>query len=368
MFFTIMNAVIYKSLFHNRIWDSNDVNNITKTLIYTLFEENISIENIFFSSLLFHLNNNEKPLFPTKKQIFHSLLSLSPNTKKTKIILFYKIIWKHLFLNQCQKEKLLGIFSKMQRTYYGFSLLAQLYKKKYASLAVNQDLFLNTLDPKDKKTCILLIYKSIYYFSLADIWKLLEKGWTHHDDFDLELSTAKNPYTNIEFSKSELYHFYFHFKKVGHKIPLLFEFMFLEHFDLNAYEIKHEHYIFKYIIRKFVFNNTSTENNRHLYRHILEMIDDNPHSNKWEIHPDFSREKLIDIMRSYVYLYYLITYGKLTSTQYTFICSFLYNSLYLFWKYNPLFGQKKIYSVVNIKTVIPATFYDKHLSIKTNHL
>jgi hypothetical protein len=365
-----MNAVIYNSLYRNRIWNIHDEQNITNILIHTLLEENLTIETIFFSSLLFHLNNNEKPLFPNKKQIFHSLLNFSPNMKKTKIILFYKIIWKHLFLNQIQKETLLLLFSKMQRTYYGFSLLAQLYKKKYATLVVNQDLFLNILDPTNKKTCILLIYKSIYYFSLTDIWKLLEKGWTNHDHFQLELYTAKNPYTNIAFSKTELYHFYFHFKKVGHKIPLLFEFMFLEHFDLNAYEIKHEHYIFKHIIRKFVFNKVSTENNRHLYSYITEMLEDNTYTNKWEIHPDFPRDKLIDIMRNYVYLYYLITYGKLTSHQYTFICSFLYNSLYLFWKFNPLFGQKKIYSVVNTNRTITnqVSFFDKHLSIKTIHL
>jgi len=359
-----MNAVIYKSLFRNRIWNIQDEQNITNTLIDTLLEENLTIETIFFSSLLFHLNNNEKPLFPKKKQIFHSIFTLSPNVKKTKIIIFYKIIWKHLYLNQSQKDALLCKFSNIQRTYHGFARLAQIYKKKYATIAVNQDLFLNPLDPHHKNTCGLLIYKSIYYFSLTDIWKLLEKGWTHHDHFDLDLSTAKNPYTNMAFSKSELYHIYFHFKKVGHKIPLLFEFMFLEHFELDAYEIKHEHYIFKYIIRKFVFNHASTENNRHLYSHIIEMIEDNPHTNKWTIHPNFPRDKLIDIMRNYVYLYYLINYGRLTTHQYTFMCSFLYNSLYLFWKFNPLFGQKKI-----LISPSPAfTFYDKHLAIKTNHL
>ena len=361
-----MNAIIYKSLCHKRIWHKNDEQNITSILIEDFFEQELTLDHIFISSLLFHLNYNEKPLFPKKKQIFHSILSLKPNMKKTKLIIFYNIVWKHKFLNDSQKENLLLLFNKIQRTYHGFSLFAQLYKKKYANIVVNQDLFLNPLDPTNKKTCILLIYKSIYYFSVTDIWKLLEKGWTHHDHFQLELSNAKNPYTNIEFSKSELYHFYFHLKNIGHKIPLLFEFMFLENFNIDAYEIKHEHYILKYIIRKFVFNKVSTENNRHLYSHIIEMIEDNPHSNKWEIHSDFPRDKMIDIMRNYVYLYYLITYGKLTSHQYSFICSFLYNSLYLFWKFNPLFGQKKIYSAVKTNTTV--TFFDKHLSIKTIHL
>ena len=235
-----------------------------------------------------------------------------------------------------------------------------MYKYKISNIVVNQDLFLNRLDPNHRHTCILFIHKSIYYFHVNDIWKILEKGWSNHSYFELELTMPKNPYTNIPFSKMELYHYYFHRKKVELSIPLLLEFLFLEDFNLSNFEIKYEHFIYKYIIRKFVFD-SSKHNNDHLFRKIMEMIEDNPFTCNWEIHRDFPKETLLKIMRNYVYIYYLIEYGKLTENQYLFMSSFLSNGLHLFWKYSPFFGKKKI-SFTSSKNI---SFHDKHLLIKT---
>lgn len=348
-----MNVIVYKLLFQNDVWNSNE--NITTLLIHTFSNEPLSIQNILFSSFLYHLEHNSDPLFSKKNK---------NNLKrpiKTKIQTFYSVIWKNPFLNDLQKEQLLLFFCKIQKIYYTLSRVIRIYKYKSSNIVVNQDLFLNHLDPGHRHTCIFFIHKSIYYFNVNDIWRILEKGWTNHSYFDLELTMPKNPYTNIPFTKIELYHYYFHRKKVGLTIPLLLEYFFLEEFNLSSFEIKHETFIYKYIIRKFVFDSTNKE---HLFRNIMEMIEDNPFTCNWEIHRDFPKEKLVEIMRNYVYIYYLIRYGKLTENQFLFMSSFLSNALHLFWKYNPYFGKKKI-SFTNSKIV---SFHEKHLLIKTRHL
>lgn len=368
-----MNIIIYKLLFNNK-WDPGE--KIHALLIKNLHSDNLTTKNICFSSFLHNVNS---PLFPDKKTKKYSV-----NKIKKKIIHFFSIIWKNPFLTDLQKEEFLLFFCKIQKTYYGFIRFVKLYKYKHATISVNKDLFLNKLDSKHKYTCVFLIHKSIYYFHVMDIWKLLEKGWTNHSDFCLELYTSKNPYTNILFSKTELYHYYFSMRNSGLKMPLLLEFMYQEHFDLPQFEIKYETFILKKIIRKIVFESPST--NGTLFDNIIDMIDENIYTNRWDIHRDFPKDKMVDIMRNYVYLHYLILYGKLTENQIIYYSSFLHNGLYLFWKSNPNFGKKiessstipffnkqntsfdsNHFESLNVMKPI-ITFNDKSLKIKTYHL
>jgi hypothetical protein len=134
--------------------------------------------------------------------------------------------------------------------------------------------------------------------------------------------------------------------------------MFQEDFELEIFERQYESFLLKYIIRKYIFE--SKDSNMTLYYNIMEMIQENMYSNQLEIHRNFPREKIVNIMRPYAYLYYLILFGKLSENQFIYTSSLLYNSLYLFWKFNPKFGMEK-----NIGS---NSFYDRHLPFKTRHL
>lgn len=361
-----MNVILYKYLFHDLSkWNSEK--NITDILIEMIDDEISSLQTILFSSYLFKLVKETLPLFPKKNIRVNPLKKMT-----TKITLFHSFIWNHPFLSDSLKEEFLDFFSKLQRTYYGFSRFLRIYKFRKATIAVSTDLFLNPLDPKNKRTCIFFIHKSIYYFNISDIWQLLERGWTNHTNFEFDLYMAKNPYTNIPFTKPELYHYYFYRKHGGYSIPTLLEYMFQEHFDLTTFEMKYEGVICKYMIKKTVFNNNmSGSNSNALYYNIIAMLHENRYTTLWMIDPDFPRERLIEIMRPYVYVYYLVTYGKLTENQDLYYSSFLHNSLYLFWKFNPRFGNKKFLvssSSIGVGKVQPVSFFDKHLLIHTLHL
>jgi len=301
------------------------------------------------------------PIFPKKKIIRTRNMSL----KKSKIFIFYSVIWKHPFLDEFQKNELLLFFCKIQKIYYGFSRFKNIYKWKKSSIAVNVDLFLNPLNFLHFKTFILLQNKSKYLFSIHDLLKIIEKGLTNHSHFELDLFFPKNPYTNQYFSRTILYQIYFHLKYYHIHIPILFHYFFLEQFQIASFEIKYESIIIKEMIRNFVFKTPFSYSS--FYFSIINMIDENNYVNKWTIHEDFPREKLVNDLRNYVYIYYLILYGKLTDNQFLFYSSFLYNALYSFWKMNPHYGKKK-YNIFPLNKKMSVTFFDQALSINTKNM
>ena len=160
-----MNIIVYKLLFRNDLWNPKE--NITTLLINTFSQESMSIKNIIFSSFLYHLEHKSVPLFSKKNYNIKCIVKRPLNTK---IQNFYSVIWINPFLSDFQKETFLLFFCKIQKIYYGFSRFIRIYKYKISNIVVNQDLFLNNLDPNHRQTFILFIHKSIYYFNIQDIY------------------------------------------------------------------------------------------------------------------------------------------------------------------------------------------------------
>jgi hypothetical protein len=233
---------------------------------------------------------------------------------------------------------------------------------KRAMVAVDQDLFLNPIDANHPKSFVFLQDRKKYYFILSDLLKIMDRALTHHDNFDLEAYYPKNPYTNLPFSKSVMYHFYFYINRLGILIPTLFHLFFLEDFDINNFVSKYDSIILKQIIKNYVFHT----NSKMFLNSILDMIDENKYTSQWTIDSDFPVEKLMDIMRPYAYIYYLIMYGKLSETRFMEMSSFLYYRLFVFWRFNPNFG-KKVYNLTNPSST-EKNFFDKHLPFSTRNL
>jgi hypothetical protein len=70
------------------------------------------------------------------------------------------------------------------------------------------------------------------------------------------------------------------------------------------------------------------------------MLDEYSYSCKWAIDSDFPRDILIDVMRPYLYVYYLITYDALSEKQCGHYEITLSNALFRFYKKNRKFGRK----------------------------
>ena len=78
----------------------------------------------------------------------------------------------------------------------------------------------------------------------------------------------KNPYTNLPFSKYNLYNIFFSIKYSGFYIPDLIHYFFTSNFDLDSFVFNHYPVVKEYIIKNYITQSSSYE----LYESIHNML------------------------------------------------------------------------------------------------
>ena len=148
-------------------------------------------------------------------------------------------------------------------------------------------------------------------------------------------------------------------------MPLLFHYYFLCDFNKYLFIQTYEYFIRENAINEVVYLSNSTDT---LVETIFEMIDDNVYTRLLNIHTDFPKDKLIEIMRPFVYLYYRYSYSLVSDTQASQIYDTLFIKLRVFYKFNPAFGRKNKQQIllfnINTNTLCPhniISFNDTHI-------
>ena len=135
----------------------------------------------------------------------------------------------------------------------------------------------------------------------------------------------------------------------------MFQKYFLSNFHLKKFKKDNEHIIREYAIQDYVKNTPLVE----LYPSLIEMIYENNYKRKLKIHTLFPKEKLLEIMRPYLLLYFKSKYSVSSITKNK--CSLmLYTKMKKFILYNPKFGRKLLKNIFNNDDII--IFNERHLS------
>ena len=256
----------------------------------------------------------------------------------------YKIISdlnQNKFIDTASKAKVVDLFCKVQRRYLALCRFAYLWKFKKAHTCVDSDLYLNTIEPTKQNSFVLFQNNKKYCFIISDMMKTLEYAVCHEweDDFEIVSKKPCNPYNKQPFLKHDLFNIYFHMRfKMNVVIPSFFHLWFLENFDLSLLVIKHKRLLRKICIKHHVFNVSNTS--YVLCRDIRMMLFDNKFTRKWLIHADFPKETLVDLMRPYLYIFYLINYDVLEYEELIWYEAVLTLELTKCYKYNPCFGRR----------------------------
>jgi hypothetical protein len=286
----------------------------------------------FFSSLREEVSNK---MTTTLSMFF--LYSFPATSKYT--LLDEKIL-QNEWLTSAQKNEFFNIFSGIQRQYFAFSRLAYLWKWKRARVSIETDLFLTPIE-RQKPNCFVLYQgKNKFCFVIADLIRIMEIAVWHKWEacFRVTPHSPANPYTKQEFRKVDLYNIYFHMKwKMNIVIPVFLHLWFQEEFCLGTFARKNDQYIRKMCIRQYT-RNTSNQNQM-LYRNVKEMLSDH-YACKWRIHEDFPREILVDAMRPYLYIHYLVTFDIVSFRQASYLEIILHRELLRFYNFNKAFGRK----------------------------
>ena len=244
-------------------------------------------------------------------------------------------ILSNIFFTEEQKETILLSFCKAQQIYRAFCRFAFLYKYKKAVTQVSYDLALNPIDTNKNNHIVLLENNFKYLFTINDIINLIETAITHSPCFFVDPIYPKNPYNNTQISRAALYNIYFKMKNSYRVMSTLFHLFFLCDFNIKKFALEHESMIRSHAIKEYVFKSHAVT----LYLPIIDMLESNSYTDLLEIHDDFPKDQLADVFREYLYLSFIIDYGKdtLKSEMYKKI---LNKKLRLFYEENPTFGRK----------------------------
>jgi hypothetical protein len=286
---------------------------------------------------------------------------------KTKLSSLHQII-ENPFLPTHFKDTFLQRFSKAQAHYAALSRFASLCKLKMAKIVCNTDMYMNTLSTKDPRVYQVLHYNTKYVFTMSDLMHMINSALTHLSYFYIEILPIKNPYNNKEFTYTELIQIYFFMKKHGFKVSHLFTLFYEANMDASVFEYDNESYIKTVAIKNYAFN-SSYEN---LYEDIEPMLLVNyTYTKRLSIHPDFPRNKLVDIFRPYLHLFYLYKYFIHGSTKSFESKRILMDKLKRFVKYNMQFGRKYITRKNKEKPVFlfaQAKDNESHVFFNTKHV
>ena len=320
--------------------------------IYSIEEKN---SFNFWSEI--YKNNEMNDSMYHFKYFFYMFIALN----ETKFEFLNKTL-SNMFLNESSKEKILEIFSKVQKTYHVFARLAYKYRFKKSELQINHDLYLNPITTQ-KYTTILQNGKK-YMFTATDLINIINTALSNAPHFFVEPLIAKNPYNNIPFDKSTLYNIYFFLRKTDYKMPILIEKYFLANFDITSFYYENESIIRDIAIHNFIFKSDT----KILYPSVINMIHKYDTRNILTISEDFPKDKLVDIMRPYLHLYYTTKYSFMFNKKENAYAELLYK-FKQFIKFNPKFGRKYILNNPFTKKA-DISFDEKHINfynIKKNN-
>lgn len=274
--------------------------------------------------------------------IISSLINSSEESYYENKFQHFMSLQKNVFINQknnCLYEKYMHYFTKTQKLYYALNRFAYIYKMKKYKIGSNTDMYMNELNEKDKNVVCVLQNDRKYLFTLFDLNRIVHKCLGEANDFYSTPIPCKNPFTNIAFTKCDLYNIYFSIKQSNIEISELFYYYFRTNFSIRHFIDKYETILRDYNIKNYC----STDDNEDMYENIDEMIynyNKKHKNNQIRIDSRFPKNTLLSTFKPYLIYYYKSIYSLSNNTRHEnelFVNSLLYN----FSIKNPRFGKKR---------------------------
>lgn len=278
------------------------------------------------------INNNIVNIF-----LYSLMDSNSDKLLKESKFSFLKKYISYIFLDEEKIENILIGFSNIQRVYIGFSRIAYLYKFKKAETIIKTDLMLNDIDSTKKNVITIMQNGHKYMFTIQDVLKIIKNAICNTPHYFSESLPFKNPYNNIIFNKSTLYNIYFFVKDSNLIMPDYLQNFFLCDFNLLLFMDTNETIIRTSGIKSKIDNLLDEEK----YGYIVSMIyfynRFQSKSRKIIINKNMPRKFVIDIFKSYLYLFMMYRYSNCNTTQENYR-NLLFRKLKVFSEGNPRFG------------------------------
>lgn len=239
---------------------------------------------------------------------------------------------ENMFLQAADKEFFLNYFCKIQRRYFVLLRFVSTCKHKRAKIQISEDLYMNPLQEGDRNVIAILQNGKKYLFSIANMINITNTALTNAPHFFVSPLPIKNPYNNLIFSKSALYHIFFAIKSSTFIMPMPLYYFFLANFDLLQFQNEYEGVIRDIAIETYV----KMSEWKILLPAVKLML---LQKSKIRVHKEFPGEKLVNIMKPYLRLFFIYKYSLDDYKRTAAICQ-LRDKLARFYKMYPRFGRK----------------------------
>ena len=245
-----------------------------------------------------------------KKNFHKKVFNYEPYNIHKKFRILTRVVYNNMLKSKNQKQNSEKIFYYSQKYYYLISKYAYKYKIKKTRIYHNNcDLNLTPFEEISERYLIRIYDKAtnlIYIFNISDIINIINNSLAYMEDYKFSAIYIKNPYTNIIFNKSTLYNIYYYLKVSPFIMPELFHLFFLLNFNLQQHIVYNNTIIRRYSIKKHV-TNASTDTKYTLIYHMFAFFETEV---KIVISDDICKNDLVEIFKSYIYLYLLYIYSN----------------------------------------------------------
>ena len=245
------------------------------------------------------------------------------------------------------KAKYLDLFYTIQKHYHVLNRFVHAYKYKKSKILINTDLQLNEISQNDMNVITIYHTNSRYLFKIEELLKIIYVSLTNTSSFFSEPITIKNPYNNIPFDKSTLFHIYIFlmnkakicFIKTDY-LEVFFQFK-KYNFNLTKFMDHNEPSIRNYALKDYLKNSKIDILYDNINDILLNYNRGLPKSRQITISSDFPKSKLVEVFKPFLHLHLLSKYSlnpkiKMDAKY------FIEHKLNEFQSYNPQFGRKYV--------------------------
>jgi hypothetical protein len=273
---------------------------------------------------------------------------LSTTTKKISKIEWLNSVRTNTFLHTETVSLLENMFREAQLTYHRIKRLLHKYLWNTTPVSIHHDLYMNPIHENQPNTICILHHRRKYLFTLKDITNIMETALTNSPDMFSEPLVSKNPYTNMPFNKADLYNIYFAIKYSSSVVmSSVIHNYFLSNFHLKVFRDNNEVLIRNVAIERLVQSNDPFKLRPQITHMIIKYNRSVGSKLRLYIHSSFPTDKLVDIMRPYLRLYYISIYSLDINKQNN-ASHELFKRMKDFTKFNHCFGRQ--YVNINKKT------------------
>jgi hypothetical protein len=275
------------------------------------------------------------------------------NTKHR--LIFYKNTMDNVFLYDNVKAIFSVWFSQMQSAYWGFTRLAVKWKRRNPKIQIHTDLYMNELEIAHLHTYSLMQLDNVYLFTLSNLVNLITTAITRAVHFRHAPLHVKNPYNNVEFSKSDLYNIYFRVLATYIKVPFFFRRFFECDFNIYRFKVECEVELREKAIREYV----KTADYLDVFADVQSMMYKYDTNRYIRITNGFEKKLVVDAFRPFLATYYLSMYS-FDTTQQNYCKLKLERDIPQFAYTNYLFGQRTGDKLRSPENPFVPTRYEKY--------